>query len=122
MQKNKRKPIPLRTVVKLYSVLCQLPPFSEWGMPAPNLVVFSYTSDRSVYGLYLRPNDCLKHEISVNPKNTLPDTVAVLCHEMVHLKIELMGRRARLSPSHGVYFKRLARQVCAQLGFSMKGF
>lgn len=103
-----------------YLFLKQVHPFSNWELPPPGECEFGLLSGGH-HAEYIRDG---KHFIIVNPDThiALNDLLMSVAHEMVHLRQELKGRLPEKGDGHNAEFRRLAKQVCASLGWDLQRF
>ena len=104
-----------------YLYLRGLSPFSKWDLPPAGACEFGLVRG-SHHADYLKDG---KHVIRVNPDThiRLEDLLMSVAHEMVHQRQQLVGRLPRNPDrSHNAEFRRLAKQVCAELGFDLQKF
>lgn len=103
-----------------YVYLRNLPPFNRWNMPAASECTFALLIDRH-HAEYCKDG---KHIIAVNPDThiTLGDLHMSVAHEMVHQRQQMLGRLPMVKDPHNAEFRRMAKTVCAQLGFDLQKF
>ncbi len=99
-----------------YEYLVQTPPFSRWGMPAGEDVRFRVTRSRDSRGY---ASGALEIGISSHNIGRTDSLLAVMAHEMVHVRVHATGHRRA---EHGREFLRCARLVCRHHGFDCKLF
>ncbi len=113
--------IAARHVAAAYSFLARLPPFSGWGLPPTSEIQFGVLRTVNWQGDFFEPNKRRRKpriRLSAARVSYADRLLAVTAHEMCHLKTHLMGK----PDTHGPYFRSLANEVCAQLGFDPKEF
>lgn len=109
-----------------YEYLVNTPPFSRWGLPLGQNVIFKITREKDVCGIYFPPGtfrpNIKRHVIAmVRGENKTSDLIlATMAHEMIHLKRE-MDIGVDQCP-HGAIFQRRADSVCRTHGFKRKSF
>lgn len=101
-----------------YSFLQTTMPFSRWGLPATGDVKFTVFRSKTTAGDYLFDNGKHRIRISETCIGRTASLIAVVAHEMVHVKCQLRGDKS----DHGEMFQRYARQVCKHHGFDPKLF
>ena len=125
-------PITETTMKAMYSMLREIPPFSKWGLPPKGSVTFlTFKTKESVkrrgtllgeYGhFYPGGNKGKRHGIRINKGCNFHELLSVMGHEMVHLKQEVSGTLVK-GECHDKNFRRMASQVCKQLGLNKKDF
>lgn len=101
-----------------YEFLRTTPPFRRWKMPHADEVAFHIIGSKDRAGDFaveagvptIRVSDaCIGHTGSL---------LALLAHEMIHLRQHLVGDRT----AHGPKFQAMARRCCAIHGFDPKTF
>ena len=117
-------PLKPETLEAAYEYLRTTPPFSSWGLPEPDDVLFKVAKTRHKQGWYQW--DGKRHTITgsqgrVGQTITL---IALMAHEMIHLHLEEIGMesRSRSNDVHNAAFRSLAAQVCRVHGFDPKAF
>ena len=106
-----------RQVRAAYEFLSKLPPFSGWGMPDSAQMGFAVLRTKRWQGDY----ECRRRpriRVSSGRVCYADRLLVVVAHEMVHLRTNMLRKRVTHSP----LFQKLARQVCAELGFDPHEF
>lgn len=99
-----------------YDMLRVTPPFSRWGLPEGETVVFSAKPGRDWAGMF--DEQPLKISVATNQCGQLATLFPLLAHEMVHLRQHLVGDKT----THGKLFHQLAARVCRHHGWDLKAF
>lgn len=104
-----------------YDYLRTTPPFRRWKLPDGDGIEFHVTRDTATWGDCLEPGagrPDWRLRVSGALIGHTSTLMALLAHEMVHMRQILRGQR----PTHGALFQRLAAQVCRHHGFDPKLF
>lgn len=108
-----------RHVRAAYELLSRLPPFSKWGMPPVELVSFGALKTRRWQGDFeVKRNRKPRIRVSSKRVSYADRLLVVVAHEMCHLQTNVL----RKPVTHGPAFRKLAREVCAELGFDPNEF
>ena len=107
-----------KTMVAVYEMLCEFPPYNRWQLPKSKDVKFEAKIIKEAYGYY--DSDPHTIIISKNLNPTLHDLVNTMAHEMVHMRLNDSGFKSW--DLHSFKFKKVAKQVCDRLGFNEKEF
>lgn len=103
-----------------YEFLRRLPPFSGWHLPPSSAVTFKATRHTDRFGDYLaKPVPTIR--VSSRQVAHMSTLLAVVAHEMVHMKQDADGKAWRGS-WHDAVFSELAEEVCMYLGLDPKAF
>lgn len=105
-------------VAAAYEFLRQCPPFVNWDLPPTSEVQFGVLStDR-----WQADHEALwgRHRIRVSTQKVAhaERLLVVVAHEMVHARQYML----KTPTHHNRQFKRLAREVCNEMGFDPKEF
>ena len=100
-----------RHVRAAYEFLSQLPPFSGWGLPPSPEVSFGILRTKRWQGDHSSPKHSIR--LSASRVSYADRLLVVTAHEMVHLRVYLLGK----PDTHSGTFRTLANEVCAELGF-----
>jgi len=103
-----------------YELLRSTKPFNRWHLPQAQNIRFRVYRSKAERGQLEREGERLIIGVSEHSNGHLYSLLETLAHEMVHLRMILLGMRSW--NAHGVHFERLARQVCAAHGFDLKAF
>jgi hypothetical protein len=108
-----------------YDFLRTMKPFSRWGLPpaASTKVTFHIAKSTRWYGqaYQYRDEERWGIEVSAGMVSHTTTFLAVLGHEMIHLRQIIGGRNTR-NVAHNAEFRRLAAQVCRIHGLDLKAF
>ena len=111
------------TLAACYDFLNLTPPFASWGLPDSDDVLFKVGKFRTHFAHYQW--DGRRHTITVST-NAVGHThtlIEKMAHEMVHLRLEMLGLDDRgTKDTHSVAFRRLAAIVTREHGFDPKAF
>lgn len=117
----------VRQLKAVYVMLSQFPPLVRWNLPPVGDVRFAVRlekgSSEEVLAHYnITPAG--RHEISFDGHAhwTMTKLIAIMAHEIVHLRQEMLGRRPNSDHQHNGTFKRLAAQVCSAMGYDGADF
>ncbi len=101
-----------------YALLVETLPFRRWKLPKPEEVEFRaiHIEDQGMCARKANGSFCLT--VSPTHHKSLATALATLAHEMVHMRLDLLGVKAH----HGSDFQRLADQVCQRHGFDRGQF
>ncbi len=115
-----------KTMARAYELLKGLKPFKDWSLPPRSKVTFAFVREKNVLGFY-QPIEEGKHTIEISKGVSLNDLMLTMAHEMVHMKQCLQGRKTIEKKDtqedwHDKEFRKLAREVCRNLGFKIKEF
>lgn len=117
-------PLTPETLAAAYDYLSATPPFSRWGLPESEDVVFKLNKARLHSGQYQL--DGKRHTItaSVHAIAHTQSLIRMMAHEMIHLYLEKMGWESRNGGEncHNAAFRKFAAQVCKVHGFDPKAF
>lgn len=102
-----------------YELLRIMPPFKNWHLPHESNVRFKHIHAKTFYGDYWKygPKPRIRTTSLIK---TMPMFIETMAHEMVHMHEGVSGRDGE--KKHGPEFKRLAKQVCKELGFKYTKF
>ena len=105
-------------LVAAYEYLAQLKPFSGWKIPSSDRVDFVVTRSKAEMGSY----DGDPHTIRVSSHycKTQQDVLETVAHEMVHVHLERSDNSTHYK--HCKAFKKAAKAICRQFGWSEKKF
>jgi hypothetical protein len=101
-----------------YDFLRTTEPFKKWRLPESDEIGFCVVRDTQMFADYGRENDVPVIRVSEAKNGHTETLLATLSHEMLHLRLDLIGDRS----NHGVRFRRMAAQVCRAHGFDLKTF
>jgi SprT-like family len=90
----------------------------EIKAPGDGIIIFQGMQDPKMFADYGRENDVPVIRVSEAKNGHTETLLATLSHEMLHLRLDLIGDRS----NHGVRFRRMAAQVCRAHGFDLKAF
>lgn len=106
-----------------YDYIRVTPPFKRWKLPESDALAFRVSRHNDRFG-HFDDHDGKKPfptiAISTVHTKSYRDLVAVLCHEIIHVKLKMDGYRGW--DRHGYEFKRLSRQVCRIHDFDFATF
>jgi hypothetical protein len=103
-----------------YELLRLTKPFKQWKLPHADDVEFHVTRHADRRGDCVDAGHAHVIRISETQHDTLVDLIETMAHEMVHLRLDII--RPKDKATHGVWFKRLAKQVCRHQGFEEATF
>jgi len=101
----------------VYDLLRTTPPFKRWNLPHSDDIEFH------VIGTHQKLADYCDHTIRVSSASvgTLQTLLAVMAHEMIHIKQDAAGTCVS-GVEHNGEFQRLARQACTIHVWDYKNF
>lgn len=107
-----------------YEYLRATPPFSSWGLPHSDEVIFQLSSRRREFGRYQWNGERHTITASIHGIAYTPTLMRFLAHEMIHLFLEMRGLESKTGGGdvHNAHFRRFAAQVCRYHGFDPKAF
>lgn len=112
-----------KQVRALYICLREQKPFRRWGLPAADRIKFGVENTGDAWGFYGTDGGERRTIVLSTRCRTLSLALRVLAHEMVHLKQDMMGRLPTVEHGHhNSTFRRLADQVCRDVGLDPEHF
>jgi SprT-like family len=111
-------------VAAVYTCLNQLPPFNSWKLPPAEEIEFRVNKKRDTMGEYTRYARTTDHIVILSSAviGHLSTLLAVLSHEMIHLKQAIDKTEPSRAGVHNADFRRLAKLVCKIHGWDYKAF
>lgn len=107
------------TAAALYNLLRTTPPYDRWKLPPADEVGFTITHSYKEAGrFYVDAKDVPHIELSAKCAGTLQGMLPIMGHEMIHLRIHLLG----IHEYHGPNFRRLGLGVCHKHQFDPMTF
>jgi hypothetical protein len=106
-----------------YDFLRTTKPFSRWRLPPSEEIIFHVAKSPNWFGqAYQYKNDgTYGIEISARLVSQTSTFLAVLGHEMIHVR-QMIAGTATKNTAHNAEFHRLAAQVCRHHGLDLKAF
>lgn len=101
-----------------YERLMLTPPFSGWGLPDADDVVFRVLKTNRQQADYSFEKKRHIIRVSCSRHKTLHSLDMTVAHEMVHMRDQLLGVRSH----HGETFNKMADEVCRLHGFDRGQF
>lgn len=100
----------------IYEMLSEFEPFKSWKMPPSKDVEFHVYRAKDCYGEY-SPDP---HSITLSSEKNgfLETAIRTMAHEMIHLKLYVMGRKNW--DKHEKNFVQMAHKVSINMGFDPK--
>lgn len=113
-----------KTMEAVYNLLKLFPPFDSWSLPPSSRVHFVLAKEKNLYGRYLPTEGSHEHRIGIAPGISMSKFVETMAHEMCHMKQALQGNKSMDDQNdwHDREFRKLAKEVCRQLGYKFKEF
>ena len=104
-----------------YRLCLAAKPVSGWKMPDPDEIVFRVLATKERYGHFRAGINGGRHEIAVSAATvgTLDMLNRTMLHEIAHLADFLHHGDG---VSHGVGFRKLARDICRHHSLDLKSF
>lgn len=111
-------PLTPERLAATYDYLRVWPPFSRWGLPDSDAIIFRTTERRDCFG-----------EITYEPLTIMASTalhwqveplMKTMAHEMLHLRQHLARTENR--SQHNAEFKRIAKAICKRYGWDFGQF
>lgn len=104
-----------------YEFLCATQPFDKWGLPPSDSIIFEVCNLKWKRGYFQSFRGGKRHKISVSAAcvGYSHGVLAILGHEMIHLKQRIDGKDWG---SHGTIFLGFAKRVCFHHGYDLKEF
>jgi hypothetical protein len=117
-------PLTAEMMEAAYDYLRSTPPFSSWGLPHSDEVVFFLSSSRRKFGWYQWDGDRHTITASIHAIAYTSTLMQFMSHEMIHLNLEMRGLESRKGSDdvHNKHFRKFAGQVCRYHGFDPKAF
>lgn len=101
-----------------YDFLRHTPPFKKWKLPPGEVVEFIATRSNTVSGDHLLHDGIHRIRISSKKVGATDTLIALMAHEMVHVKCDRDG----ITSEHGAEFQRCAKSVCKYHGWDLANF
>jgi len=106
----------------IYTCLREQKPFSRWRLPTADRIRFGVVDTGEIWGFYTT-NGVRRAILMSHRCRTFQLAMRVMAHEMVHLKQDMLGRLPMSDAQHhNGTFRRLADQVCRELGLEPEHF
>ncbi len=101
-----------------YDFLRHTPPFKKWKLPPGEIVEFVANRNNTIQGDHLLLKGVHRIRISSKKVGATDTLIALMAHEMVHVKCDRDGVVAE----HGKDFWRAAKSVCRYHGWDLANF
>jgi len=102
-----------------YTFLRSVEPFKAWKMPPAHVVKFKIIRNPAIHADFGIEKGRPVIRVSANGAGTTVTLLSVMCHEMIHYRQHLTGKK----DTHGASFQAMARRVCLAHGcFDPKTF
>jgi hypothetical protein len=101
-----------------YEFLRETKPFRGWNLPPSDDIEFHVVRNPKMHADFGVEKGAPIIRVSENGAGHTVSLLAVLAHEMIHLRQWLIGSR----DTHGSTFRRMAASVCREHGFDVKTF
>lgn len=107
-----------------YEYLRTTPPFSAWGLPHSDDVIFQLSGRRREFGRYQWDGERHTITASIHGIAYTSTLMRFMAHEMIHLYLEMKGLESRKASEevHNTHFRKFAGQACKYHGFDPKAF
>ncbi len=107
-----------------YEYLRTTPPFSSWGLPHSDEVIFQLSSRRGEYARYQWDGERHTITMSIHAISYTHTLLCYMAHEMIHLFLEIRNLESRRGSedTHNAHFRKFAGQACKYHGFDPKAF
>lgn len=99
----------------VYQMLLSLEPFDKWNLSAANRITFAVAPLKSRRGDWDPNTNTLR--VSTVCITTFPALVAVVMHEICHVRQQRLCRLPDSADGHNGDFNRMRDQICKHHGF-----
>lgn len=106
-----------------YDFLRAAAPISGWRLPPGEKVEFRVIRAHGILGQHIYSTEVGCHRIDISERGAghLISLIETMAHEMIHLRQSIDGT-ASAKAVHNAAFHRIAKRLCATLGFDPKRF
>jgi len=107
-----------------YDFLRTTPPYKGWKLPPGEMIKFVISLSPKHFAQYWWNGSQHVIEISANSIAHIDTLVEKLCHEMIHLELEIKGLESKTGGAnvHNAAFRKRAALVCKYHGYDPKAF